>query len=198
MGSSAISVLVALIGVLFIFMCTPTTSTTLTTNKTNTQFIKTSCTNTTYPALCLQSLSSYSNKIKSNYQKLVYTAVSVAFKSAQSASSVVSDLTRRQNIKRSEAVALKDCVESIRDSIDELRQSLKQMKSLNGTRRYYQMSNVRTWMSAALSDDDTCLNGLEEEHVSGQTRDTIKESLVNVTQLTSNALFLCNRLNYTH
>ncbi|PIA50100.1 hypothetical protein AQUCO_01300678v1 [Aquilegia coerulea] len=165
--------------------------------KTNIQFIQTSCNTTIYQKLCVNSLSSYSNKINSDPQKLAYTALSLTLKSAKNASSVIKSLSRQNNLKKNEAAALKDCVENFGESVDELKQSVKEFKNLNVTDLEYKMSNIKTWVSAALSDDDTCLDGLNEEAVNGYLQDTIRKNVQNVAQMTSNALALVNRLNYT-
>ncbi|KAF9617169.1 hypothetical protein IFM89_034320 [Coptis chinensis] len=201
MESCNFSTLVVLIGVLVLctemkaFSASGATNTYNTTKYT--QFIQTSCNETTYPQLCVKSLSSYSNKIKANPQKLAYTALSLSLKSAKNTSSVVSKLSQQSNLKRNERAAIKDCVENISESIDELRQSVKEIKTLNATQLDYKMSNIMTWVSAALTDDDTCLEGLDEETVKGKIKDTVSKNVLNIAQMTSNALALVNSLNFT-
>ena len=195
-----ISILVTLMGFILLSTNMKTYSSALTTNNynnTNTQFIKTCCNTTTYPNVCLNSLSSYSTKIKTSYKKLAYTAISVSLKRAQSITSIVSKLSRKHGMKPSETAAVKDCVEIISDSIDELRQSLREVKNLNGTDLDYKMSNIKTWVSAALTDDDTGMDGLDEESVNVEVRNVIRKNVVSVAQLTSNALVLVNSLNAT-
>ncbi|KAF5200884.1 21 kDa protein-like [Thalictrum thalictroides] len=165
--------------------------------KTNIQFIQTSCNTTTYQKLCVNSLSSYSNEIKTNPQKLAYTALSLTLKSAKNVSSVVKRLAQQSNLKKNEKAALKDCVENMSESVDALKQSVKEFKNLNATDLAYQMNSIMTWVSAALSDDDTCLDGLSEESVNGNLQNIIRQNVQNIAQMTSNALALVNHLNYT-
>ncbi|OVA03003.1 Pectinesterase inhibitor domain [Macleaya cordata] len=162
---------------------------------TTTKFIQTSCNTTTYPKICIKSLSSYSNKIKTSYRMLCYTALTVSLKSAAKTSTIVTNLSRRHDLKPSEAAAVKDCVEDMGDSIDELRQSLKEMKNLNGTDFDNKMSNIKTWVSAALTDDDTCMEGVDDESLKGSVRTTIRNNVVSTAQLTTNALAIVNSLN---
>ncbi|KAL5728174.1 hypothetical protein ACHQM5_001287 [Ranunculus cassubicifolius] len=171
-----------------------TSTNTYNTPKT-TQFIKTSCNATEYPKLCFKSLSSYSSKIKTNYRKLVYTALSLSLTSAKNTSTVVSKLSKQSNLTKNELAAVKDCVENVRDSVDEIRQSLKELKNLNATEFDYKMSNIMTWVSAALSDDDSCLDGLDEKFVNLKTKKIIRGKIVVVWQMTSNALALVNSLD---
>ncbi|KAK9143274.1 hypothetical protein Syun_012674 [Stephania yunnanensis] len=168
-------------------------------NGDNAQFVKNSCGATTYPNLCIKSLSSYSSEINTNYQKLANAALAVSLKSAKSASALVLNLLRRGHLKPNEAAAVKDCVDNIGESIDEVRQSLRELKSFNGNvgDLEFKMSNVKTWLSAALTDDDTCMEGLDEENVAPKVKNKIRSSIAGVAQLTSNALALVSNLNYT-
>ena len=65
------------------------------------------------------------------------------------------------------AVALHNCFTNSGNAVDEIRGSLKQMRQLGATGLGvesfgFQMSNVQTWMSAALTNEDTCTDGFED------------------------------------
>lgn len=55
------------------------------------------------------------------------------------------------------------------------------------------MGNVKTWVSAALTDEDTCMDGFEENV--GKMKETIRGYIVNVAELTSNALALISNIS---
>ncbi|CAI0404411.1 unnamed protein product [Linum tenue] len=57
-----------------------------------------------------------------------------------------------------------------------------------------ELGNMQTWVSAALTDEDTCVDGLEGSAMNGKVRDEIRRRVVWVAQLTSNSLALINRL----
>ncbi|EAZ38252.1 hypothetical protein OsJ_22629 [Oryza sativa Japonica Group] len=57
----------------------------------------------------------------------------------------------------------------------------------------WHLSNVQTWCSAALTDENTCLDGLSRG-VDAATRSAIRGKIVEVAQVTSNALALVNRV----
>ncbi|KAL6321899.1 hypothetical protein AAG906_035608 [Vitis piasezkii] len=131
------------------------------------QFIKTSCNSTTYPGVCYKSLSSYAAKVQTSPLKLAN-------------------------------VALTDCVEDFGDCIDELQQSLQEFKSLGGGKNVaFQMANIKTWVSAALTDEYTCSDGFEGQKVSSSLQQQIKNYISNVAKITSNALALINNLSVT-
>ncbi|KAJ8632224.1 hypothetical protein MRB53_025560 [Persea americana] len=55
------------------------------------------------------------------------------------------------------------------------------------------MSNVQTWVSAAITDEYTCLDGLAETAGNGELKAALRSRVVHVARLTSNALALLNR-----
>ncbi|KAL5569973.1 hypothetical protein UlMin_026548 [Ulmus minor] len=162
-----------------------------------TQFIKMGCGITLYPIVCFQTLSSYSEIIKTSPFELAYVALNVSLRSSQSTSNLVTKLSKELNFSRREANALKDCVENMSDSIDQLRQSLAAMEDLEGPDFELEISNIETWVSSALTDEDTCMDGFEETGAinNGKIRGTIGSNIVRVAQLTSNALALVKRLS---
>jgi hypothetical protein len=50
----------------------------------------------------------------------------------------------------------------------------------------WQMSNALTWVSAALTDGDTCLDG--------NVRPDVKKRVTDLARVTSNALYMINRV----
>ena len=53
------------------------------------------------------------------------------------------------------------------------------------------MSNVQTWMSAALTNEETCTDGFEDV-ADGAVKSEVCDRAENVKKLTSNALALVN------
>ncbi|XP_059306869.1 21 kDa protein-like [Lycium ferocissimum] len=157
------------------------------------EFIKTSCGTTLYPKLCIETLSPYSNSIQTSPMELANSALTVSLKGAKSTTNKISKMSKEQNLGPAEAHALTDCVENMEDSVDELQKSLLEMKNLNGPDFEEKMGNVMTWVSAALTDEDTCMDGFEGNN--GKVKATIRNCIVNVAQLTSNALALTKNLS---
>ncbi|XP_059625470.1 21 kDa protein-like [Cornus florida] len=165
--------------------------------KTCTNFIKTSCNSTTYPSLCYKSLSPYAPSVKTSPKGLCNAALSVTIRAARNTLSVVSKLTEQKGITHTEAATIKDCIENVGDSIDDLKQSLKAMGSLIGAKADKEslMADVKTWMSAAITDEDTCTDGFAGRNISPTVKNTIRNSKLGIAKLTSNALSLINHLN---
>ncbi|KAG2711096.1 hypothetical protein I3760_04G061200 [Carya illinoinensis] len=195
---STLTILI-LMNLLFLISNIPTTlaatsASSSVSTKSYTTYIQTACNSTTYPLVCYSSLSPYASKIKGNPQKLCITALSVAAKAARNASSTISKLSKQKGLTRSEAAVIKDCIENVKDSIDELKQSLNEMGHLGagGSDVQFQISNIKTWVSAAITDVSTCTDGLEEQKVSATVKNKITRSILNVDRPTSNALSLIN------
>lgn len=91
---------------------------------------------------------------------------------------------------------MKDCVEELGDSVDELRKSISEMGLGRVRRSEFErvMGDVQTWVSAALTDETTCTDGFEGKDMDGAVKTTVRSHVVKVAQLTSNALALINHL----
>ncbi|KAF8084124.1 hypothetical protein N665_0733s0013 [Sinapis alba] len=144
-------------------------------------FIKTACNSTTYPTMCYNSLSSYSSTIKADPIKLRTTSLNVNLKYAKNATLLVSNLLKKAKSTSSpEVPVLKDCVEEMKDTVDELKQAMVELKNLNGGG----ISN------AALTDDTTCTDELEEEEVNEETKKKVEKAVSELSKTTSNTLAL--------
>ncbi|KAJ4955955.1 hypothetical protein NE237_012738 [Protea cynaroides] len=165
-------------------------------------YIKTSCSTTLYPKLCMQSLSVYANKIKGNPQHLAEAALSVSINKAESASVYVSMMTRVKGLKGRESQAVKDCLDNMKDTVDRLSRSMKEMgqtgRSTSQSDFSWHMSNVQTWVSAALTDENTCVDGFAGHSMDGNVKTAIRARISDVAHFTSNALALINRYASKH
>ncbi|KAL6004891.1 hypothetical protein ACLOJK_005448 [Asimina triloba] len=161
-----------------------------------TDFIRASCTATRYPALCVQSLSVYASNIRTSKKQLAETALSVSLARARSAAAFVSKLSASKGMPARDRAASKDCVENMGDSVDRLARSVREIGSMGraGSAGFqWHASNVQTWVSAALTDESTCMDGFADSGTSRSLQAAVRGRIVNVAQVTSNALALVNR-----
>ncbi|CAL5323022.1 hypothetical protein CsSME_00001500 [Camellia sinensis var. sinensis] len=164
----------------------------------STSFIKASCKATDYPAVCVESLSAYATSIQQSPRQLAQIALSVSLAKAESMKAFVTKLTKFKGLKAREYQAIKDCLEEVSDSVDRVSKSVRELKYMgNGKGKgkdfLWHMSNVETWVSAALTDDNTCLDGFSGRALDGNVKASIKARVTNVAQVTSNALALVNQ-----
>ncbi|KAL6580532.1 hypothetical protein OROMI_008556 [Orobanche minor] len=165
-------------------------------NKRNIRFIRTSCGATTYPSLCLKSLSMYASRIRNSPKKLVTTALYVSVARSRHTKTFIYKLSKFRGLKRREYAAIKDCLEELGDSVNRLSDSIRELRRLGrarGTEFTWHMSNVQAWVSAALTDHSTCLDGFSGRALRGRVKSSVRARMTNVAQVTSNALALCNQ-----
>ncbi|KAG2300052.1 hypothetical protein Bca4012_011610 [Brassica carinata] len=159
--------------------------------------VHSSCVHASYPSLCVRTLSTYSGPTITNRRELAQAAVKISLSHAQAASKKLAVVRETVGKKRVKA-AVVDCVEMIGDSVDELSRTLGVLKHLHvsggpANEFRWQMSNAQTWASAALTDDDTCLDGFKG--VEGKVKTEVKHWMTKVAKVTSNALYMINQLD---
>ncbi|CAJ1928330.1 unnamed protein product [Sphenostylis stenocarpa] len=163
------------------------------------EFVKSSCRTTRYPVLCVQSLLAYASVIHRSERQLAITALSVSISRTRSSASFVKKMSKARGVKGRERRAVQDCVENIGDSVERLKQSVRELGRTGvGEHFAWHMSNVQTWVSAALTDDNTCLDGFAGSAMNGNVKGAIKERVLHVAQVTSNALAFVNRFASSH
>ncbi|XP_062092145.1 21 kDa protein-like [Humulus lupulus] len=163
-------------------------------SKISTEFIRTSCSQTTYPKLCFSSLSIHAQKIQTSPHLLAGTALNVTLSQAKATTTMMSRLSLSHGLRPREVSAMKDCVEELSETVDELRRSIGEMSELKGHVDFKLMINdIQTWVSAALTDENTCSDGFQGKKMNGNLKTVVRGRIVNVAQLTSNALALINR-----
>nr|XP_023890952.1 pectinesterase inhibitor 4-like [Quercus suber]POE62503.1 21 kda protein [Quercus suber] len=187
--------MINLFSLLFISLLHNSLATTSYSNQTYGAYIKKACNSTTYPQECYKSLLPYAFKIKANPQKLRKVSLSVTLNAVHNASSTVSKLFKQNGLTHIEAATIKDCIVNIKDSIDELKQSLDEMNLLSGSDKEFHIANIKTWLSAALTDENTCTDGFEGEVIDIIVKQKITNIVLKIARLTSNSLSLINSLN---
>ncbi|KVI04552.1 pectinesterase inhibitor 10-like [Cynara cardunculus var. scolymus] len=157
-------------------------------SKTNVEFIKSSCSFTTYPTLCVNSLSTRAGAIQTSPKLLAQTALSVTLDTTRSTSAAIVKLSQIHGMAPLEVAAMKDCIELLGDSVYELEKSLEEMSRPGSKSSRLVISDLQTWVSAAMTDEDTCIEGFGNTKM----KNVVRGKIVNVAQLTSNALALIN------
>nr|XP_043621615.1 pectinesterase inhibitor 3-like [Erigeron canadensis] len=153
--------------------------------------ISSSCQHASYPKVCFNTLSVYKGPVTTP-KELALAAIKVSISRASKVSHFLSSMQKEAN--KREKGAVKDCASQISDSVDDLRKTLGEIKKLRRSTFRWQMSNAETWVSAALTNEDTCLDGFRE--IEGRVRSDVKKKVTSIAKVTSNALYLINRLDH--
>ncbi|KAL0006093.1 hypothetical protein SO802_013654 [Lithocarpus litseifolius] len=141
------------------------------------------CGYTSYKALCLSTLQSDSEAKKA---KDLLTIAKVALKyTGKKAQDINKEIKKLQGSANDEGLkqALTDCAENYGDAIDQIQSSTTALAS----KKY---NDVKTWVSAAMNDADSCEQGFEDQSV----KSPIASSSTTFTQLSSNVLAITNHL----
>lgn len=154
-------------------------------------FLREKCAQTTYPRVCVSALSPYTSTIGNSTVNLARAAVSVSLDTARSASSLVTRLSSNRVLTPSEISAVRDCEPTMGDCVTVLQRSFDTMVTLRGKKLagdWMQMDNVKTWVSAALTDENTCASGFTGGEKAAAR--LLKRKVTDAMQRTSNALAL--------
>ncbi|KAG6471978.1 21 kDa protein-like [Zingiber officinale] len=170
-----------------------------------TLFIRSRCNLTRYPDLCFSSLSSYAAAVGGSSPELARVAANVTLARLRGLRAHVSALRRAGAVRGRAAAALRDCSEQLGDAADQVCQTydeLRGVEELVGMEVAWRVSNAQTWMSAALTNEESCSDGFREAAAASaygagsgvDVKTDICSRVRRVKQYTSNALALVNSL----
>ncbi|XP_008451567.2 pectinesterase inhibitor 6 [Cucumis melo] len=162
------------------------------THSAKTSYVQEACRVTLHQDLCIQSLSPFSSTAKRSPTKWARAGVSVTITEAKKVAALLGRLKNNKRMKGRNRAAVLDCVEVFDAAIDELHRSLGVLRRLSRRNFDSQMGDLTTWVSAALTDEDTCVEGFEGER--GKVVSLLRNRVVKVGYITSNALALVNKL----
>ncbi|VVB03642.1 unnamed protein product [Arabis nemorensis] len=160
-------------------------------------YVKNACNVTRYQHLCVRTLWPFAIVAKNNSSIWARAGVAVTITDTKQILRLLLR-TRNSAVGKRERIALSDCRELFVDSLDSLYKSLAVLRKLNADEFQRQISDLATWLSAALTDQDTCLDGFAEtsDINSSPTVRMIRRKATKCMQLCSNALALLNKLAY--
>lgn len=158
--------------------------------KAPTKAISQTCRRTRYPTLCMDSLVDFPGALQAGERDLVHLSVNMTLQRVGRAlygASSFSNLPMDARLRN----AYEDCLEVLEDSVDQLAQSLASVAPSaaagGGTgSKLGSADDVLTWLSAALTNQDTCEEGLGD--VTGTVKDQMVLQLKDLTELISNCL----------
>ncbi|XVF52680.1 hypothetical protein PTKIN_Ptkin05aG0037700 [Pterospermum kingtungense] len=159
-------------------------------HRTNKEYIKDSCRATTYPKLCLKSLSHHASKIKANPMLLAHSALNTTYFAAKATSRLLKDMSRVHGLRPNEAAAMIDCIGDISDSMQQLQKSTEEMDRAEGSDLQVQMNDIQMWVNTALEEEETCMNALANKAIKRKVKIGVRRRIIKVAHLTSNALAL--------
>ncbi|GFP81107.1 probable pectinesterase/pectinesterase inhibitor 61 [Phtheirospermum japonicum] len=146
------------------------------------QAISRACGRTRYPNLCVDSLLDFPGAAGASEKDLVHISVNATlrrFGHALYSASEISNLNMDPRVRS----AFEDCLELLDDSVDLLSRSLTSVAPGGGASA---AQDVMTWLSASLTNQDTCSEGFDE--LNGYVKSQMSGRLKDLSELVSNCL----------
>ncbi|KAK6117729.1 hypothetical protein DH2020_048518 [Rehmannia glutinosa] len=152
-------------------------------NRRPSQAMSRACSRTRFPTLCVNSLLDFPGALTASDKDLVHISVNMTLQKIGRALYSASEIT---NLDMDPHVrsAYVDCLELLDDSVDLLSRSLTSVAP--GGEPAGSTQDVLTWLSAALTNQDTCTDGFDE--LNGVVKSQISDRLKDLSELVSNCL----------
>ncbi|KAM0023891.1 putative pectinesterase [Helianthus debilis subsp. tardiflorus] len=140
------------------------------------------CARTRYQNLCLNSLLDFPGSSGASDKDMIHISVNMTLQRVGRALYTSAEISNLQMNTRVRS-AYEDCLELLEDSVDQLRRSLFSVVGKKGG----SSEDVMTWLSAALTNQDTCTDGLSEVE-NGYVKQQMEGKLQDLSKLVSNCL----------
>ncbi|KAH9665463.1 Pectinesterase/pectinesterase inhibitor 3 [Citrus sinensis] len=110
----------------------------------------------------------------------------------------IQKLLKRTNLTKREKVALHDCLETIDETLDELHKAVEDLEEYPNKKSLSQHADdLKTLMSAAMTNQGTCLDGFSHDDANKHVRDALSDGQVHVEKMCSNALAMIKNMTDT-
>ncbi|KVI10167.1 probable pectinesterase/pectinesterase inhibitor 34 [Cynara cardunculus var. scolymus] len=147
------------------------------------------CGRTRYQNLCLNSLLKFPGSLGASDKDMIHISMNMTLQRVGKAlytSAEISNLKMDTRVRS----AYEDCLELLEDSVDQLSRSLFSVAPADSSKKGQHVGStqdVMTWLSAALTNQDTCTDGLSEVE-NGYVKKQMEEKLKDLSELVSNCL----------
>ncbi|XP_071718055.1 pectinesterase inhibitor 9-like [Rutidosis leptorrhynchoides] len=162
-------------------------------------YLDSQCKSTRYPNVCVQTLLPYVNKRgQPSSQLQAQISLASCLSKARFVKTYMNIVANKLN-KRSSFGSykeIKECLHQINDGVKQISQSFKELQQMgkDGYENFvWHESNVQTWISTALTDATSCVDGIRGDGISDTDKAVIQAKILNVKQLASNSLALFTR-----
>ncbi|KAH7529120.1 hypothetical protein FEM48_Zijuj05G0150600 [Ziziphus jujuba var. spinosa] len=148
------------------------------------------CNVTRYPDSCFSSISSLNNPPESDPEAIFKLSLRVSIAELTKVSSSLKAMNQQKE------TALSDCQGQIEGALSQLNDSVSAMEVVGPGEKMLtegKIRDIQTWISAAVTDQDTCLDGLEE--MGSTFVDEVKKMMQKSKEYTSNALAIVANFN---
>lgn len=164
--------------------------------------LKSSCSSTLYPELCYSSIASISGGVAQNIQSkkdVIELSINLTCEVvSQNYFTITKLIKNRKNLSHREKEALHDCLEMVDETLDELHETRDDLKVYPSKKTLQQQaSDLKTLVSAAITNQDTCLDGFSYNKADKIVRQDLIKGQQHVHKMCSNVLAMIKNLTDT-
>ncbi|CAA7400730.1 unnamed protein product [Spirodela intermedia] len=164
--------------------------------------LRASCSSTLYPDLCYSSFAGQPSLLAAvtDQKDVVHGAISLSKSSVHHIFSTVQKIraSRGGKLTERERCALHDCLEMFDETLEELGEADADLNSYDRGASSRALArhaaDLKTLLSAAITNQDTCLDGFSHDSAERRLRDEIREAITHVSHMCSNALALVTNM----
>ncbi|KAL8235666.1 hypothetical protein R6Q59_016747 [Mikania micrantha] len=166
-------------------------------------YVELQCRSALYSDLCVQTLLPYVSKTRLPISPQLLAQISLAscLSKARFTKVYLNMVAKKLNQTTEDAYAtnnqaIEECIQQINDGVNQITQSFKELQKIGkdgDENLMWHESNVQTWVSAALTDATTCIDGILGGEINKRELVMIKARLLNVKQMASNSLAMFSR-----
>ncbi|XP_059439744.1 putative pectinesterase/pectinesterase inhibitor 28 [Corylus avellana] len=158
---------------------------------TSSKAIQSICAPTDYKRECVSSLSSVAGNTTDSRELIiaVFKAAMNQINEGAKKSTLLQDLEKDPMAKK----ALEDCKELMDFAVDELQHSASRFGDLDITKLDDVVIDLRTWLSAVVTYQETCLDGFQ--NTTGDAGKKMREALTTAMHLSSNGLAIVSGMS---
>ncbi|XP_028752100.1 pectinesterase [Neltuma alba] len=164
--------------------------------------VKSACSSTLYPELCFSAISSepgFTEKVSSQ-RDVIELSLNITTRAVEHNFFTVEKLIakRKGSLTGREKTALHDCLETIDETLDELHTASEDLNVYPNKKTLYQHADdLKTLISAAITNQVTCLDGFSHEGADKKVRKALEAGQVHVEHMCSNALAMIKNMTDT-
>ncbi|KAF8012851.1 hypothetical protein BT93_I0877 [Corymbia citriodora subsp. variegata] len=162
--------------------------------------LKSSCSSTRYPDLCYSAVAASPRAAAglATQRDVIEASLNITTVAVERNFFAIEKLLskRSKSLTRREKRALHDCLETIDETLDELRDAAQDLSSYPdaGKSLKQHADDLKTLMSAAMTNQETCLDGFSHEDADRQVRKALEKGQVHVEKMCSNALAMIKNM----
>lgn len=162
--------------------------------------LKSACSSTFYQELCFSAVASEPNvthKVTS-HRDVIKLSLDITTRAVEHNYFTVKKLTTKHGLTKREKTALHDCLETIDETLDELKEAKRDLELYPNKKTLYQHADdLKTLISAAITNQVTCLDGFSHEDADKRIRKALEKGQVHVEHMCSNALAMTKNMTDT-